>query len=238
MKKIELIEGVDLTEVLNISLYQPPVPAEIAGDVEGVFPSFLKKTDEERIQNLTDDYDSLKEEDWYVTEKLDGTSCTYFYDGEKFGVCGRNYEYKFNETNSLWKFAIDNDLPKKFKELYDEIQIKFCIQGELIGNGIQKNKYKLNKQEFYAFNLYDSDNMDYGNFDSLYDVAERFGIKTVPVLDEDFNLPDTYEELLKYAEGKSMLNNQTEREGIVVRTQNKEKSFKVISNKFLLKNGE
>ena len=58
------------------------------------------------------------------------------------------------------------------------------------------------------------------------------------MLDEDFNLPDTYEELLKYAEGKSVLNNQTEREGIVVRTQNKEKSFKVISNKFLLKNGE
>lgn len=235
---IELVEGVDLTEVLNISLYQPPIPAEIAGDVEGVFPSFLKKTDEERIQNLTDDYDSLKEEDWYVTEKLDGTSCTYFYDGEKFGVCGRNYEYKFSETNSLWKFAIDNDLPKKFKELYDEIQIKFCIQGELIGNGIQKNKYKLNKQEFYAFNLYDSDNMDYGNLDSLFLTTERLGIKTVPVLDENFNLPDTYEELLKYAEGKSILNDQTEREGIVVRTQNKEKSFKVISNKFLLKNGE
>ena len=67
---------------------------------------------------------------------------------------------------------------------------------------------------------------------------EDKGIFIEDILDEDFNLPDNYEELLKYAEGKSILNDQTEREGIVVRTQNKEKSFKVISNKFLLKNGE
>jgi hypothetical protein len=61
------------------------------------------------------------------------------------------------------------------------------------------------------------------------------GLKTVPVLDRAFALPNTIDELLTYAEKKSELNDQFDREGVVIRSIDRKISFKVISNKFLLK---
>jgi len=57
----------------------------------------------------------------------------------------------------------------------------------------------------------------------------------VPVLDEDFELPKTVEELLSSANGKSALNSQTDREGFVIRSHDMKTSFKVISNAYILK---
>ena len=78
--------GADVTEHLGIVKYEPPIPAELAGKVKGLFPSFLRKTDEERIQNLSDQYDELKTHTYYVTEKLDGSSATFYYNDGVFGV--------------------------------------------------------------------------------------------------------------------------------------------------------
>jgi len=41
-------EGQDVTELLGIQKYEPPVPAQLAGKIAGVFPSWLRKTDQER----------------------------------------------------------------------------------------------------------------------------------------------------------------------------------------------
>ncbi len=62
------------------------------------------------------------------------------------------------------------------------------------------------------------------------------GLQYVPVLNKEhgFMLPETVEDMLKYAEGKSMLNPNVEREGVVVRSMDGTISFKAISNKFLL----
>ena len=89
MKEIILNEGTDVTELLGIQKYEPPIPAQLGGKVKGNFPSFIRKTDEERVQNLVKDYMKWVEYGilFYATEKLDGTSATYYlYDGE-FGVC-------------------------------------------------------------------------------------------------------------------------------------------------------
>jgi hypothetical protein len=67
-------------------------------------------------------------------------------------------------------------------------------------------------------------------------LIEILGFETVPVLSYDFQLPETIEELLKSAESKSVLNESTEREGIVIRSWDMGISFKAISNKFLMKN--
>jgi hypothetical protein len=64
---------------------------------------------------------------------------------------------------------------------------------------------------------------------------ETLGFKTVPILNYDFELPQTIGELLKFAEAKSVLNENTEREGIVIRSWDMSISFKAISNLFLLK---
>ena len=93
----ELFEGMDVTEVLSITKYEPPIPASLAGKVKGLFPSFLHKTDEERVQNLANEFGILHlfqpNKTYYVTEKLDGSSATFYFRNGEFGVCSRNLEY-------------------------------------------------------------------------------------------------------------------------------------------------
>ncbi len=99
-------EGLDVTEMLGIVKYEPPIPAELAGKVKGLFPSFIRKTDEERIQNLASEYELFKTQNkegvkFYVTEKLDGSSATYYFKDGIFGVCSRNLELLETEGNTL-----------------------------------------------------------------------------------------------------------------------------------------
>jgi len=94
--------GVDVTEVLGITKYEEPIPACLGGTAKGRFPSHSIKTDEERIQNLKDEFENYKQHIWIATEKLDGTSATYFIKDEEFGVASRNLELLENETNSFW----------------------------------------------------------------------------------------------------------------------------------------
>ncbi len=105
-----LSEGDDVTDILGITKYEPPIPAELAGKVKGGFPHFIPKTDEERVQNLSKEYDEWKlqsKHKFYVTEKLDGSSATYYIKDGVFGVCSRNLELLETEGNTFWKVARD-----------------------------------------------------------------------------------------------------------------------------------
>jgi ATP-dependent RNA circularization protein (DNA/RNA ligase family) len=106
------------------------------------------------------------------------------------------------------------------------------LQGETIGEGIQKNKYGIKGFDFYAFNLI----IDGVKIDSCEaaKIVKLFGIKWVPILDENFILLPTIEEMLAYAEANSTLK-ETLREGVVIRDHGNTTSFKCISNAFLLK---
>lgn len=223
--------GDDVTELLGIIKYEPPIPAELAGKVKGLFPSFLRKTDEERIQNLSSEYDELKNHTYYVTEKLDGSSATFYYKDGVFGVCSRNLELLETEGNTFWKVARELDLENRMKDF----GVNISLQGELIGEGIQGNPYKIKGQTIRFFNLFDIDLQEYHSLSHLVKTLGIMGLQMVPVVDEFFKLPDTIEELLKYADSKSVLNPNFDREGIVIRTLDRKISFKVISNKFLLK---
>jgi len=226
-------EGQDVTEVLGIVKYEPPVPAELAGKVKGLFPSFLRKTDEERVQNLTSEYEEYRTSDhkFYVTEKLDGSSATFYLRNGEFGVCSRNLELLETEGNTFWKVARELNLENKMKSLGKNIS----IQAELIGESVQGNPYKIKGQTIRCFNLYNIDTQEYSSLTEFKDTVEMLGLETVPVLDTNFKLPDTIDELLKFADSKSELNPNYDREGIVIRTLDRKISFKVISNKFLLK---
>jgi len=232
------VEGIDVSEALGIVKYEAPIPAELAGEVKGMFPSQIPKTDQERIQNLSAELAEWKTENlsWEITEKLDGSSMTvYVIDGE-VGVCSRNLDLKRNVDNSLWRAAIRHDLEEKLKIAGGNI----AVQGELIGNGIQGNKYQMRDQDFYVYDIYD---IDAGRY---YTPAERVAFVTehklnhCPILISNDRLGggETIENLLKYAEGNSELNPKQEREGLVFKCNEKSVSFKAISNKFLLKSGE
>ena len=226
----DVFEGLDVTGTLGIIKYEPPVPAQLAGQVKGMFPSFLKKTDEERIQNLTKEFPIYKLAKFYVTEKLDGSSVTYYVKDGVFGVCSRNLDLLEDENNTMWKFAITTGLREKMIGLGKNI----AVQGEIIGEGIQGNPYQRIGQTVRIFNGFDIDKYDYLSLDSLLELTKVLELKTVPILDLEFTLPETIDELLLMAEGKSILNIKTEREGLVIRSHDRKISFKAISNKFLL----
>ena len=229
-------EGDDVTEMLNILKYEPPIPAQLAGTIKGLFPSFIPKTDQERIQNLPNLVSD--EDDYEITIKLDGSSMTaYHYNGE-FGVCSRNLDLKEDDTNSFWKIA-NQYLLKEYLPLMGN----FAIQGELIGEGIQKNPEKLSGRDFYLFDVWNIDTRKQLNpveRVSFLETLKQLGceIKMVPVLDiqSPKSLGGTMEALLSYAEGPSL--NNDNREGLVFKKLSDGSSFKVISNKYLLSGGE
>ncbi len=225
-----LFEGLDVTEVMAITKYEPPVPANLAGKVKGHFPSFLIKTDEERVQNLTGVYPFDRSLRFYVTEKLDGSSATFYFKDGEFGVCSRNLELLETPDNTFWKVARQ----LKLEEILGTFDENICLQGELIGEGIQGNPYKIKGQTVRFFNAFNINQHRRLSFSEFYEIMNKFNLDTVPVLDENFTLPDSIDELLSFAEGKSLLNRETEREGLVIRSQDINISFKVISNKFLL----
>lgn len=223
--------GDDVSEALGIWKYEPPIPAELSGVMKGSFPSFLQKTDEERIQNLTDVFENFKKSTFYVTEKLDGSSATYYINNGTFGVCSRNLELLENEGNSFWKVARQLNLEEKLKATGKNI----CLQGELVGEGIQGNPYKLKGQHVKFFSGFDIDEQRNLTFDEFEALTRLLEVETVPIILIEYRLPETIDELLLFADGKSELNPNANREGVVIRNHQRTISFKVISNLFLLK---
>jgi RNA ligase (TIGR02306 family) len=225
-------EGLDVTERLGIVKYEPPIPAELFGKVKGGFPSFLHKTDEERVQNLVKEYEEYKltsKHQFYMTEKLDGSSATFYMNEGEFGVCSRNLELLETEENTFWKVARQLNLEENMKD-----KGNICLQGELIGEGIQGNPYKIKGQTVHFFNGFDIDKQTRMNNNKFLVLLDELELLSVPILGVAILLPDTVEEMLKLAEDKSCLNKLTEREGVVIRSLDNTISFKAISNKFLL----
>jgi RNA ligase (TIGR02306 family) len=228
-------EGDDLTEALDIVKYEPPIPAQLAGKIKGTFPSFIPKTDEIRIQNFESEVGfSPAGERAYVTEKLDGTSFTCYFNNGVFGVCGRNWELTETSDNSLWRMANVLQLKEKMTKHGKNI----ALQGELIGAGINGNLYGLSDHKLYFFTGYDIDKGRRMFFDELEWVLFGLQLQMVPVLEKyGFVIPNEnniVDYMLRYAEGKSVLNMEVDREGVVVRGLEREFSFKAISNTYLL----
>ena len=248
---IELIEGADVTEVLGIIKYEPQIPACLAGLAKGAFPSHSIKTDEERIQNLVDLYEEYRTKyTWIATEKVDGSSTTYSIVNDEFGVSSRNLELKETEDNTFWKVARALDVETKMRKyMADHNLSALTLQGELLGEGVQKNKYHLKGHTVRFFRVFDPTAYSFFPYHQAIEAIAEMGLDFVPVIETDITLPGTVEEILQYADGRSALY-ETAREGIVfVADQLIDKSadlsrfqgrlsFKVISNKFVLKHEE
>jgi RNA ligase (TIGR02306 family) len=226
-------EGDDLTELLHVVKYEAPIPAQLAGKIKCSFPSFIPKTDEIRIQNFQADTNfSPAGERVYITEKLDGTSFTCYFNKGEFGVCGRNWELTESSDNSLWNMANLLQLKNKLTLLGKNI----ALQGELIGNGINGNLYRLRDHKLFIFTGYDIDTGKRMPFDMLEWILFKLDLQMVPVIESNLVLPkgDIVDYMLLMAEEKSVINNEVDREGIVVRGLEKEFSFKAISNLYLM----
>lgn len=241
-----LVKGTDLTEILGIQKWEAPVPACLAGQVRGNFPSFIPKTDQERCQNIVSEiFETHKGESYEVTLKLDGSSCTIYAKDGDIGVCSRNLDLEETEGNSLWQAARKQLLIEALTKFQAVDMGNFALQMELIGEGIQGNQEKIKGQRLFLFDVYDIDKQTYLTpverqrlLDSLLDAGAD--LKHAPVLDPSLRVTDrfnTVEELLAFADGPS-LNPSAKREGLVFKSNESQFSFKVISNQWLLKTGK
>jgi hypothetical protein len=200
------------------------------------YPSYIiPKTDEKRIQNIPNVINELQGEEVYITEKLDGQSATYILYKNKFMVCSRNMNLPKNNSN-WWQIAKQFDIENKLKQFKKLYGIEIAIQGEIIGEGIQKNKYQIEGKDFYLFNVYNIKYKRYFNFVCLTDFCKDFNFNIVPLIDKKIFTFDM-KSLIKFSNQNSNIGN-TLQEGIVVRNLDMDKnkvSFKVINPEFLLK---
>lgn len=252
-------EGADLTEILGIEKYEPPVSNGPLGDIIQ-HEWYVPKTDEERIQvcaeNVLPVYMKSEQGDWYASIKLDGTSCTAGLFEDAFLIGGRSQWYKDENmyTITVKKYG---DIEAKAKEYLEATGVYVVFQGELCGPGIQSNKLGLKEKEWFVFNVFVSTTGKMDSYEKLdligmLGMCERFGLKHVPLVDAEYkfdfkastDINETVENLLKYADNfkyrtyfKDASPNQIA-EGLVFRMNDMTNSFKVISNKFLLKGGE
>lgn len=229
--------GEDVTALLPIQKWDPPLPAELAGVARGPLPYWIPKTDEERVENVTGILNAGQGLEWVATEKVDGTSMTVWVAGDERGVAQRNYDLA-PAGNSFWSLTADLHLHEQLAETYPGSSV--ALQGELFGPGIQSNPLRMKAPAFRAFTLYvngcELPRAEWPAF--ILDIA-------VPI--HPLAFPQTLEECLAQVDGlKSLVSPDRAAEGIVWRGLNRatievdgivqRASVKALSRKYLLKN--
>ena len=264
-KRIIFKLGLDVTDLIGVTQYEPTMDKDpddavsksknthkypaflmrfrwfrnlvLPKKTKGSFPSFISKTDEERIQNMP--WILRDKCEWIATEKIDGQSGTFalvkhksmFRTKYEYIVCSRNLRLTHPDNSSYWKVSDKYQIENALKNLIGDREW-IAIQGECVGPKIQKNKYGLNDYDLYVFNLL----YPTGRVDSVRakSICENKGLNFVPIVEDHVILPDTVDEVLAYAHGNSELAD-TLREGIVFRTPDGKQSFKAVDPEFLLK---
>ena len=259
ISSIDYDEGDDLTALLKIEKYEPPVSNGPLGEIIN-HEWYVPKTDEERIQvcaeNGLPEYIKREQNEWYASIKLDGTSCTAGLFDDAFLIGGRTQWYKDENmyTTTVKKYG---DIETKAREYLDATGVYVVFQGELCGPGIQSNRLGLKEKEWFIFNVFVSTTGKYDSYEKLdligmLAMCERFGLKHVPIINDEYkfsfdgysNTDEIVNGLLSYVDNfkyrtyfEDASPNQVA-EGLVFRLNDMTNSFKVVSNKFLLKGGE
>lgn len=209
----------------------------------GSWPAWVDQTDEERLQNKPSVLERWQYDYFYVTEKIDYQSATFFvrtirflgiFKRRIFGVCSRNVWKKVPDNGLFWQVAKKYNLEKILRAQRDDL----TIQGEQGSTNVQKNKYELKGPEFWVFNIINNKTGYHFSLNEMEDFCLKHDLKFVPVIDRAFKLKPTVKEMVEYSRGKSVINPKIQREGFVIRlirSGKKLQSFKVINPDFLLK---
>jgi len=236
-QELSLLEpGSDVTELLGVLKYEPPIPACLAGVQKGNFPATIRKTDCERIQNLNRSLEQWIESEmtWEVSEKIDGTSVTFaLIDGE-FIVCSRNINLVEDKQNLYWKTAREYEIEQRMRAYNLD---GYALQGEIYGNSVQGNKYNLNQTYLALFTVQSN-----GNFLTpieRQDLLTKMALPQAPIFNYvsfKFKPGDTIKKILEAADGKSVLGTTgTLREGLVFKSTDGKEIVKAVSNAWLEK---
>lgn len=236
--------GTDVTELLGVQKWEEEERATSDGTAVGGLPYSIPKTDEMRVQaypGLLDEFAGL---DYYITTKMDGTSCSVSIDTTGFHVTGRSLEWKDDDKSSFYKLVKKMGLREKMERRVKELGLEsLTIQGELCAPGIQKNRLKLREPHWYVFTVReDGRRVD---MHRMISTCHTLDLEYVPVEEIGTDLVTAYptvEALLERADGEYECGGK--KEGIVIRpvypvyspTIGGSLSMKVVNNNYLLKN--
>ena len=235
--------GDDVTEVLGVRKWEIEEFTDHSGTVIAELPEYITKTDEMRVQSMPELIEEFKEAGrYYITTKMDGSSCTLWIDNGKIRCGGHNYEFADDGKSGFWEYIKKKGIEEKALALGMD---NLTIQGELCGGGIQKNKLKLKEPEWYVFTIVDRTTNRRLSLFNMMAVCEKLGLTMVPVeeIGDKFTY-DTVEKLLSRAKGRYESGNR--KEGIVIRPVipcyskilDAPLSMKVLNNEYLLKEAE
>ena len=238
--------GEDITEILNIRKWKIEERVTTGGTIKGTLPYTVPHTDETRVQAAPELIQEFAGIDYYISTKMDGSSHSISIDENGVHVTGHNYEYKDDGNSSFYNFVNERGYKNAIEAFKEKEGLStLTIQGEFCGAGIQKNRLRLTKPEWYVFTI--MENGKRVSLNRMLEICSEVGLTNVPIEETGNDLPAKYptvEALLERADGEYP--NGGKKEGIVIRPTEPifcanigaELSMTVVSNKYLLKNGE
>lgn len=214
-------------------------------DKKGEWPSHIAaRTDVQRIQNMIHILND--KQPFVATEKVDGSSCSIMAERTRWGkikqyVCSRNVVFEtsndacFYESNIYFEAYEKYSLKEKIVQIMDDLNLKnIAIQMEVFGPSVQKRDYSLNEREARVFHIV-SEGTKFP-MDETVEICEKYDIPHVPIIDDNYILPDTIEELQEFVEGAPSMIDGKEKEGIVFYDKKTgQQYFKFVSPEYLLK---
>jgi RNA ligase (TIGR02306 family) len=236
--------GTDVSEALGVRKWEVEEKITTGGTIIGELPIDVPHTDETRVQAEPELINDFKGLDYYISTKMDGSSHSISIDDDGFHVTGHNYEYKNDGKSSFYEFVNSLGIEAKLMDYYKANNLNIItIQGELCAPGIQKNRLKLTKPEWYVFTIRVNGNRV--GLKQMQEICKTLDLSTVPIEEVGNDLPSKYptvEALLERADGEYPKGGK--KEGIVIRPVepvyceriSASLSMKVVSNKYLIKN--
>lgn len=238
--------GSDVTDLLGVKKWEIEERATTGGNVIGTLPYDVPHTDECRVQACPEVLDLFGSHEYYISTKMDGSSHSISLDENGFHVTGHNYEYKNDDSSSFYRLVNE----RNYRETLEQYKTAhhwntLTIQGEFCAPGIQKNRLRLTRPEWYVFTV--RINGKRVGLEAMETLCKDCNLSMVPIEEIGTDLKSKYptvEAILARADGEYP--NGGKKEGIVVRTTEPiycpqldgPLSFKAVSNKYLLKNEE
>ncbi|MBF0338651.1 MAG: RNA ligase (ATP) [Nitrospirae bacterium] len=222
--------GTDVSAVLGITKYEPPIPADLIGEVRAYDSRFKEYTQIEHIENYAGILAGL-DDDVVVTEKVHGVNARFGRFDSDFFVGSHTLSLKESDSNLYWR-AFNQ---YKMREIVQEDMI---VYGEIYGSGVQKLNYGLSR-DVIGFVVFDiCRDSRYLNWNDIVAFCKSTGLAVVPELYRGRWTTD----VLKLTGGKTAMAGDNIREGIVIRPETERYDlsagrviFKSVNKAFLIK---
>ena len=217
-----MVSGTDLTELLGVIKYEGIEQFDQHGCMRNALSSFAPKYDIEGADRYKNVIEILKEKIVWMSEKVEGTNWSSVYDlneEKPLKVQQRSFSIVPIEgkelSNCYWKTAQSQGLLDAIEKMAKDLNNVITLRGELLGPGIQENVYKLIKHKILIFDIM----LDgiYAGYNQFMDLCDKFKLETVPILGVGklWEILDG-KTVQEYSNGKSLLNPDTYREGVVI----------------------